>query len=66
MPLEEASAKIRSGPPGDNADDLALDVWAGVIPLALVPGEPQGAPDLAKGISAPDYATRYRRPANRH
>jgi nitroimidazol reductase NimA-like FMN-containing flavoprotein (pyridoxamine 5'-phosphate oxidase superfamily) len=66
MPLEEASAKIRTGPPGDNADDLGLDVWAGVIPLALVPGEPQSAPDLAKGISVPDYAARYRRPGDRH
>jgi nitroimidazol reductase NimA-like FMN-containing flavoprotein (pyridoxamine 5'-phosphate oxidase superfamily) len=66
VPLEEASAKIRTGPPGDNADDLTLDVWAGVIPLALAPGEPQAAPDLGKEISVPDYATRYRRPGDRY
>jgi nitroimidazol reductase NimA-like FMN-containing flavoprotein (pyridoxamine 5'-phosphate oxidase superfamily) len=33
LPLDEASAKIRTGPPIDDAEDYALDVWAGVIPL---------------------------------
>jgi len=38
--IEEASAKIRTGGPKDDPEDLALDVWAGVIPLSLVRGEP--------------------------
>ena len=41
LPLDEASAKVRSGPPEDDAEDLALDVWAGVVPLALTPGPPE-------------------------
>src|SRR5947208_3945139 len=40
MPLEEASAKIRTGPPIDDEADYALDVWAGVIPMSLVKGKP--------------------------
>ena len=40
LPLAEASAKVRTGPPIDDEDDLQLPVWAGVIPLRLVPGEP--------------------------
>jgi nitroimidazol reductase NimA-like FMN-containing flavoprotein (pyridoxamine 5'-phosphate oxidase superfamily) len=39
VPLHEASAKVRSGPPTDAEADLALDVWAGVIPLRLIRGE---------------------------
>jgi hypothetical protein len=55
LPLEEASAKIRSGPPTDDEDDLALDVWAGVIPLSLQAGSP--VPD--SGGEAPPYVERY-------
>ena len=40
LPLTEASAKIRTGPPVDEEADYALDVWAGVVPMALVKGEP--------------------------
>jgi nitroimidazol reductase NimA-like FMN-containing flavoprotein (pyridoxamine 5'-phosphate oxidase superfamily) len=40
LPLDEASAKLRSGPPLDDEEDYALDVWAGVIPLRLSAGEP--------------------------
>jgi nitroimidazol reductase NimA-like FMN-containing flavoprotein (pyridoxamine 5'-phosphate oxidase superfamily) len=62
VPIEEASAKIRTGPPKDDHDDLDLPVWAGVLPLRLVPGEPAPAPDLKVGIPAPPYVTDYRRP----
>jgi hypothetical protein len=41
LPLAEASAKIRSGPPRDDPGDLSWDVWAGVIPLRLARGAPQ-------------------------
>jgi len=60
MPLDEASAKIRSGPPKDAADDLGLGIWAGVIPLTLVPGAPVPDPALPTGIPVPGYAARYR------
>ncbi|HEV2719573.1 MAG TPA: pyridoxamine 5'-phosphate oxidase family protein [Thermoanaerobaculia bacterium] len=40
LPLTEASAKVRTGPPVDDADDYKLPVWAGVIPLALQRGTP--------------------------
>jgi uncharacterized protein len=43
LPIEEGSAKVRSGPPIDDEPDYALDVWAGVVPLTLTRGEP--APD---------------------
>jgi uncharacterized protein len=39
--LEEASAKIRTGPPLDDAEDLAVQIWAGVVPLRQVVGDPQ-------------------------
>jgi uncharacterized protein len=45
LPIEEGSAKVRSGPPIDDEPDYALDVWAGVVPLSLTRGEP--VPDLA-------------------
>ena len=39
LPLDEASAKIRSGGPSDDPEDMDLGIWAGVIPLRLVAGE---------------------------
>jgi nitroimidazol reductase NimA-like FMN-containing flavoprotein (pyridoxamine 5'-phosphate oxidase superfamily) len=62
LPLVEASAKVRSGPPLDGEEDLALAHWAGVIPLRVVPEAPLADPALAPGIAAPPYAERYRRP----
>ena len=41
LPIEEGSAKVRTGGPIDDEDDLDLEVWAGVVPLRLTPGEPQ-------------------------
>lgn len=61
LPLEEASAKVRTGPPLDDEEDYALPIWAGVIPLRLVTGEPINDPRLSDGIPLPDYAARYKR-----
>jgi hypothetical protein len=64
LPLAEASAKVRSGPPLDAAEDAALPHWAGVIPLGVVPGAPLPDPALAPGVAAPPYALCYRRPGS--
>jgi nitroimidazol reductase NimA-like FMN-containing flavoprotein (pyridoxamine 5'-phosphate oxidase superfamily) len=61
LPLDEASAKVRSGPPLDDEEDYALDAWAGVVPLSLQAGAPLPDPRLTAGIGAPDYAAAYRR-----
>jgi uncharacterized protein len=59
LPLDEASAKLRAGPPKDEEEDYDLPVWAGVIPLALRAGEPQADPRLAFDLEAPDVPARY-------
>jgi nitroimidazol reductase NimA-like FMN-containing flavoprotein (pyridoxamine 5'-phosphate oxidase superfamily) len=61
LPLTEASAKIRTGPPLDDEEDYAMNVWAGVVPLKLVAGEPINDPRLPEGIEPPEYARNYRR-----
>ena len=61
LPLTEASAKVRTGPPIDDEEDYALPVWAGVLPLQIVAGEPINDPRLPKGIEAPEYIAKYRR-----
>jgi nitroimidazol reductase NimA-like FMN-containing flavoprotein (pyridoxamine 5'-phosphate oxidase superfamily) len=60
--LDEASAKVRTGPPLDPDEDLVLDVWAGVIPIRTVADRPEPAPDLKPGLEPPAYATDYHRP----
>jgi uncharacterized protein len=60
LPLAEASAKVRTGPPKDPANDLVLDVWAGELPLTLRAGRPVAAPDLRSGIAIPEYLLGYR------
>jgi len=62
MPIDEASAKVRTGPPLDDEDDYALRAWAGVIPLSIAAGAPQADPRLPAGIAAPAYAHGYERP----
>jgi nitroimidazol reductase NimA-like FMN-containing flavoprotein (pyridoxamine 5'-phosphate oxidase superfamily) len=61
LPLVEASAKVRTGPPLDDEEDYAMDVWAGVIPLRLVAGEAVADPRLAEGIQVPAYAGEKKR-----
>ncbi len=62
MPIAEASAKVRTGPPLDDPEDLDRDVWAGTLPLRTVPGEPAPAPDLKPGVPVPGYLREFRRP----
>ncbi len=51
--LEQASAKVRNGPPGDDEDDYALPIWAGVLPVSTHIGEPLPDPRLAPDIETP-------------
>jgi nitroimidazol reductase NimA-like FMN-containing flavoprotein (pyridoxamine 5'-phosphate oxidase superfamily) len=55
LPIEEASAKIRTGPPGDDEPDTSHPCWAGVIPLEVAAGRPIPASDLAPNVPAPSY-----------
>jgi len=55
LPIETFSSKVRKGPPADSKSDLDAPVWAGVVPLNLVAGEPVDAPDILPGVTRPDY-----------
>jgi uncharacterized protein len=55
LPLTEASVKVRAGGPADEPEDLALDVWAGVLPIAVSFGAPQPDPDLGPDIPVPAH-----------
>ncbi|HYJ84783.1 MAG TPA: pyridoxamine 5'-phosphate oxidase family protein [Pyrinomonadaceae bacterium] len=59
--LAEASAKVRSGPPLDDEEDYALQVWAGVVPLHLAAGAPIKDPRLPEDVEAPSYIFSYKR-----
>ena len=61
LPLDEASAKVRTGPPKDDEEDYGLPIWAGVLPLTLEPGELERDPRLLDGLEPPDNVTGYRR-----
>lgn len=65
MPISEASAKIRVGPPLDLDEDMGLRVWAGIMPFShepmpLIP-DPRGDPT----VPVPDYLANYRRPGSK-
>lgn len=61
IPLDEASAKVRTGAPIDAEEDYDLPIWAGEIPLRTVPQPPIDDPRLLPGLEPPEYATRYER-----
>jgi len=63
LPLVEASAKVRTGPPIDDAEDYQLSVWAGVVPLGISAGSPISDDRLPADTKVPEYARRYTRPA---
>ena len=62
LPIDEASAKVRTGPPKDDDEDLELGIWAGVLPLLTHPGEPVPSPELAPEIPVPPSVAGYHRP----
>jgi hypothetical protein len=61
LPIESASAKIRTGPPKDDDEDYALPFWAGVLPLTQQPLAPIADPKLTDGIVTPEYVRQYHR-----
>jgi nitroimidazol reductase NimA-like FMN-containing flavoprotein (pyridoxamine 5'-phosphate oxidase superfamily) len=61
LPIEEASAKVRSGPPHDDEEDYALECWAGVLPLELTARAPQADPRLPSGVALPAGLRDWRR-----
>ena len=63
LPLREVSAKVRTGPPKDDAPDYELPIWAGVLPLALTAGDPAPDPVLDPSIPTPGHVASWARPA---
>jgi nitroimidazol reductase NimA-like FMN-containing flavoprotein (pyridoxamine 5'-phosphate oxidase superfamily) len=59
MAIDEASAKVRSGPPVDDDADYALPIWAGVVPVRMVAGEARDDGRLAPGTKRPDGLDSY-------
>jgi len=57
--IEEASSKVRSGPPLDDESDYGLPVWAGVLPLEIKSRPPIADDKLIKGVTLPEYVRRY-------
>jgi uncharacterized protein len=62
LPIEEASAKVRTGPPVDDDEDLEWPAWAGVVPLALKVGVPLPDSHLPAGVQPPDPSRVARTP----
>jgi uncharacterized protein len=62
LPLDEVSAKVRTGPPKDDDPDYDLPIWAGVLPLALSPGAPEPDPVLDPAVPTPGHVVSWARP----
>lgn len=61
MPINEASAKIRTGPPIDDEEDYAMNIWAGILPVELKTGDPIDDDRLDNGSVPPSNITNYTR-----
>lgn len=62
VPLGEASAKVRTGPPGDDSEREGTGVWAGVVPLSLAAGEPVPAAGVPPLLEPPAFLAGRARP----
>ena len=60
MPIDEGSAKVRSGPPVDDDDDYSLPIWAGVLPLSQVLQEPVPDPKNLDGLEVPTHVCDFK------
>lgn len=65
LPIDEASVKSRSGDPKDEAEDMTLPIWAGVLPLASTAGAPSAAADLETALDVSPSVRDWRRPGSR-
>jgi hypothetical protein len=63
--IDEASSKVRSGPPLDEESDYALPIWAGVLPLEMRSGPAMPDDKLIDGVTVPNYVRRYDARINR-
>ena len=61
LPIEEGSAKVRTGSPSDDLEDYTLPIWAGELPLTVTAGNPIADPKLAAGIELPENLINYHR-----
>ena len=61
LPLTEASAKIRTGPPKDDEEDYALPVWAGELPLQMLAAAPLADAETPAELHVPEYILHYDR-----
>lgn len=59
IPIDEASAKARTGPPVDEDDDYSRDVWAGIIPIHEISGAPVPDDKLREGIEMPGHVKEF-------
>lgn len=60
LPIVEASAKVRTGPPGDDEEDYDLPIWAGVVPVTTTYGEPETDPAMRMEVEIPEHARSFR------
>ncbi len=60
MPIDEASSKIRTGPPGDDEEDYGLPIWAGVVPVRMEVLDPVPDPRNIEGVEPPDHVRNFR------
>lgn len=60
LPITEASAKVRTGPPGDEPEDYDLPIWAGVVPVTETYGTPETDPDMRMEVEMPDHVRAFR------
>ena len=60
LPIDEGSAKVRTGPPLDDDGDLDFGFWAGVVPFERTVLAPIPDPQLPESVGVPEYLARYR------
>ena len=60
MPIDEGSAKIRTGPPVDDEEDYSLPIWAGLLPINQVLHDPVSDPKNMAGLEVPDHVREYK------
>jgi nitroimidazol reductase NimA-like FMN-containing flavoprotein (pyridoxamine 5'-phosphate oxidase superfamily) len=61
LDIEQASTKVRTGPPADDKIDLGTDIWAGVVPVVTALGQPLNASDVPENTPVPDSVPAARR-----